>query len=59
MTDKIKQLEEKFNKALPQIKQAEPGTIKPRKFNKAHFMKAAQELQEVIAENDKNDPAKT
>ena len=55
MTDKTKQLEEKFNKALPPIRQAEPGTAQPRKFNKADFMKAARELQKVIAENDKND----
>lgn len=58
MTDKTKQLEKKFNEALLQIKQAAPGSARPRKFNRHDFVKAAQELQEVTAKNDKNDAAK-
>ena len=59
MTNKTRQLEEKFNQALPQIEQAALGNGKPRKFSPRDFMKAAEELQKVIVKNDKNDTAKT
>ena len=58
MTHSTKQLEEKFNKAFQPIQQAELGSVKPRKFNRAAFIKAAQELQKVVAENDKHDASK-
>jgi len=59
MTTQTKQLEEEFNKALPEIKQAELGSAKPTKFNKADFLKAAQELNRVVRENDKREASRT
>jgi hypothetical protein len=59
MTTKAKQIEDKFNKAFPQIVQADLGTVKPGHFNKTRFLKAAKELQQVVKTNDKRESSKS
>ncbi|HUC90129.1 MAG TPA: hypothetical protein VMR45_04980 [Patescibacteria group bacterium] len=58
MTTKTKQIEEKFNKTFPTIRQASLGDAEPRQFNKDRFLKAAKELQKVVKDNDKREPSK-
>lgn len=58
MTNKTKAIEEKFNKTLPQISQADLGVDKPRAFNKVKFVKAAEALQKILKDNDKHESAK-
>ncbi len=55
MTIKIKQIEERFNKRFPAIRQASLGTEQPRKFSKVRFVKAARALQKVVKDNDKHE----
>ncbi len=59
MTDKTKRIEEEFNKSLPSIPQAAPGTVKRDKFDKDRFLKAARELQRVVKDNDRHEAHKS
>jgi hypothetical protein len=60
MTTKTKEIEAKFNKRFPVIKQADGINIaKPRKFNKVRFLKAAEELHRVVKENDEREAAQS
>lgn len=53
MTTKTRQIEEKFNKRFPVIKQADNiGKAEPTKFDRTRFLKAAKELRQVVKEND-------
>ena len=47
MTNTTKALEDKFNKNFPAISSNDLGKAKPSKFNKARFLKAAEELQKA------------
>jgi len=60
MTASTREIEKKFNESLPKIDSATSlGEAQKRKFNKADFLKAAEELKKVIKENDAQEPTKS
>jgi hypothetical protein len=54
MTANTKQIEARFNKAFPVIRQASLGSVKPSQFHKSRFLKAAQALRKVMQDTEKH-----